>query len=118
MIEYFLFFFLILPNSKEKFTTSHRKLEEHGSYAKQNTPVQHNCISFDVLLSVNDVLVIPNNNKTEYCEEINNPAGWCKEKNLLLNVSKKKNKTKVMIVDLRKKEAKTLSTSVELTWST
>ena len=42
--------------------------------------------------------------------EINNVAEWCTENNLLLNVSK----TEEMIVDFRKKEAKT-HTCVDIT---
>ncbi len=43
------------------------------------------------------------NDEFSYREEINHLAEWCTENNLLLNVSK----TKELIVDFRKKEAKT-----------
>ncbi|ONI45395.1 hypothetical protein AN641_04260 [Candidatus Epulonipiscioides gigas] len=46
---------------------------------------------------------ISNNDEFSYREEINHLAEWCTENNLLLNVSK----TKELIVDFRKKEAKT-----------
>ncbi len=46
---------------------------------------------------------ISKNHKFPYRKEINHLAEWCTENNLLLNVSK----TKELIVDFRKKEAKT-----------
>ncbi len=46
---------------------------------------------------------ISNNDEFSYHEDINHLAEWCTENNLLLNVSK----TKELIVDFRKKEAKT-----------
>ncbi len=46
---------------------------------------------------------ISSNDEFSYREEINHLAEWCTENNLLLNVSK----TKELIVDFRKKEAKT-----------
>ena len=44
-----------------------------------------------------------NNDESSYREEINNLAVWCTENNVLVSV----NKTKELIVDFRKKEAKT-----------
>ncbi len=54
-----------------------------------------------------------NSNESSYQGKINNLAEWCTENNLLFNVCK----TKELIVDFMKQEAKTHSTSVELRWS-
>jgi hypothetical protein len=53
--------------------------------------------------------LITNNDKTVYMEEGRAPGVWCQENNLSLNV----NKTKEMIVDLKKqqREHPALSTS-------
>jgi hypothetical protein len=47
--------------------------------------------------------LVPKNNETAYREEVRDLAVWCEDNNVSLNVSK----TKKLIVDYRKRQART-----------
>jgi hypothetical protein len=68
----------------------------------------HNCVAkhdFNTIITFADnttvVGLITDNDETIYREEVIDPAVWCQDNNLSLNMSK----TKEMIMDYRKKEA-------------
>ena len=67
----------------------------------------HDCVAMHATISIikfagdiTVVVLITNNDKTAYREEVSALRVWCQENNLTLNV----NKTKEMIVDIRKQQ--------------